>query len=806
MENLLRDLRISFRGLRRTPGTAFVAVFAFALGIGLTTLVFSIVWGVLIRGLPFEDSQEIVSLRRTNPSRGIFSMGVTIHDLTDWRADQRTFEGLVGYTNSSLSLSDDESSPQRLDGCYIEPEMFGVLGVQPVAGRAFTLDDAKTGAAPVMLIGWGVWQQRFGGAPDIVGRAVRINGEATTIIGVMPRGFGFPGAQNAWQPLKLDPLQLPRGQGGGLAVFGRLRDGVTVEQAVADIERIARRLAAEYPATNEGVGSRVYDFTDDMLGSDVRTALYAMFGSVVFVLLIACANVTNLLMARAMMRAREVGLRTALGASRVRVASQFLAESFALALSGALLGTGIAAFGIRLFNNAIADKRPPFWIDIRLDGVALLWGFLAMVAATLLAGALPALQAARASTSEILKDESRGGSSFRLGRISRMLVAGEMALSVGLLVGAGLMIKSVVKVQTVDLGFDARQVYTARLSLQQQKYADNQRRIAFQDELLARVRGLAGVESASLTTSAPGMGTGWATFGIEGATYLTDRDYPNATLLYVTPGFFETIDAAVVTGRDFTGADRDGAPLVAVVNRAFEKRHFPDGDALGQRIRIGGANSEFPWATIVGIVPDRFASGVEDRRPEAIYEPMAQIPPGTFSTLARTRGDPVELSAGIRSLLADMDPDLPMYSTGALEDVIRRDNWQYGVIGSLFVSFGLAALFLASVGLYGVMAFSVGRRTREIGVRMALGATRRDVLRMVLLQGLTQTTIGLAVGTAFALAVSRVIAALLFKVEPRDPAIFAAVIVVLLLTTVVACWVPARRAAAVDPLEAMRTE
>ncbi|MGD8277674.1 MAG: ABC transporter permease, partial [Gemmatimonadota bacterium] len=557
MEALLQDLRISFRGLRRTPGTAFVAVTAFALGIGLTTLVFSIVWGVMIRGLPFEDSQEIVALRRTNPSIGAFRMGVTIHDLTDWRAEQRSFDGLAGYTNRTLSLSDDANSPQRLDGCLIEPEMFGVLGVAPITGRAFTRDDAATGAAPVMLIGWGVWQQRFGGDPGIVGSTVRINGEATTVIGVMPRGFGFPGSQNAWLPLKLDPLQLQRGQGGGLQVFGRLRDGVTVEQAAADIERIAQRLAAEYPATNEGVGSRVYDFTDDMLGTDVRTALYAMFGSVIFVLLIACANVTNLLMARAMMRAREVGVRTALGASRLRVASQFLTEAFALSLTGAMLGIGIAAFGIRLFNNAIADKRPPFWIDVRLDGMALFWTFLAMAAATLLAGALPAIQAARASTSEILKDESRGGSSFRLGRISRALVAGEMALSVGLLVGAGLMIKSVVKVQTVDLGFDSRQVYVARIALQQAKYTDSQRRIAFHDELLARVRALPDVELASLTSSAPGLRTGWTTFAIEGASYLTDRDYPGAALIYVTPGFFEAVDATVAVGRGFTPADRE---------------------------------------------------------------------------------------------------------------------------------------------------------------------------------------------------------------------------------------------------------
>ena len=806
MEFLLRDLRLSFRGLRRTPGSTLIAALAFALGIGLTTLVFSIIWGVMIRGLPFAEPQELVSLRSTQAERGNFSMGVSIHDLTDWRGEQRTFDGLAGMSTTSLSLSDDDGSPERLDGAYIEAAAFSLLGVQPVSGRVFTMEESAPGAPPVILIGWGVWQQRFGGDPAIVGRIVRVNGEATTIVGVMPRGFGFPSAQNAWLPLRLDPLQLPRGQGGGLRVFGRLRDGVTVEEAGTDIQRIARRLEAAYPATNEGVGSRVYPYTDDLLGPDERVALYAMFGSVVFVLLIACANVTNLLMARAMIRSREVGVRTALGASRFRVASQFLTESLVLAMVGTAAGGVIAAAGIRLFNNAIADQRPPFWIDVRLDGPAALWTLVAMVGATLLSGALPALQAARAATSEILKDESRGGSSFRLGRVSRVLVAGEMALSVGLLVGAGLMVKSVVQVRTVDLGFDAGRIHTARISLQPARYAEPPRKVAFTGELLTHLRSTPGIDAAALASSTPGLGAGRATFGFEGASYLTDRDYPNATLVYVSTGFFEALQASLLGGRDFTIADRDGAPLVAIVNRAFERRHFPEGGVLGQRIRIGTAASAFPWATIVGVAPDLYASAVDDTRQEAIYEPIAQIPPTTFSILARTRAEPRELTPIVRSIVAGLDPDLPLYSVGSVQDIVRDDNWQYALVGSLFISFGLAALFLASIGLYGVMAFSVSRRTRELGVRMALGATRRDVLRLVFTQALAHTAIGLAVGTAFALAISRVIAAMLFKVEPRDPAIFMSVVLVLVATTLLACWVPARRAAAVDPLEAMRVE
>jgi len=806
VENLIRDLRLSFRSLRRTPGTALIAMIALALGIGLTTMMFSVVWGVLVRGLPFDEPQELIRLTLTNPSRGAFNLGVTIHDLTDWRAEQRSLEDLAGFRNTALNLSDDDNSPERLNGSSIEPVAFQLLGVQPMLGRLFTAAEAEPGAERVMLIGWGVWQQRFGGDPAIVGRSVRVDGEETVIVGVMPRGFAFPFSQNAWLPLRMDPIQIPRGQGGGLQVFGRLRDGVSLDAARADIERITQRLAAEYPATNEGVGSRIFPYTEETIGPEERTVLFAMFGAVLFVLIIACANVTNLLMARAMMRAREVGVRTALGASRWRVASQFLAEAFALALIGAISGTGLGAIGIHLFNSAIADVRPPFWIDIRLDGVAVLWTSGAALAATVLAGAVPAIQAARASTQEILKDESRGGSSFRLGRISSILVAGEMALSVGLLVGAGLMIKTVVKVNTIDLGFDAGSIYTARVTLPQPGYSDTDRRIRFAEELLTGIRGTPGVDAASLTTSAPGLGSGFATFGIEGVTYMAERDYPSASLIYISTGFFETLETGLLSGRDFTPADRAGVPLVAIVNRAFERSHFPDGSALGQRIKIGGPDSQFPWATIVGVAPDLFASGIDDDRPEAIYEPVAQIPPISLSILARTRGEPADLTQSVRTTLAGIDADLPLFTAGALDEVIERDNWYYSLFGTLFISFGLAALFLASVGLYGVMSFSVSRRTREIGVRMALGASTRDVLRLIFVQGLTQVSIGLVIGTAFALAVSRLLSAGLFQVEPRDPVIFTSVIVVLLATTVLACFVPARRAAAVDPLEAMRVE
>ncbi|MCI0437452.1 MAG: ABC transporter permease [Gemmatimonadetes bacterium] len=805
MDTLLTDLRQGLRRLGKERSASAIAIVALTLGIGLTTLMFSIIYGAMLRGLPFEQAPEIVGITRTNPAQGEDDLEVIIHDFVEWRAQQRSFEDIGAFHTTSLNLSGTGEAPERLRAARVTPSTLAILGVQPVLGRLFTEEEDVPGGPPVMLIGWSVWQNRFAGSRDVLGTTVRANGVETEIIGVMPEGFGFPSVQAAWLPLRMDPLQVTRGQARPLDGIGRLRDGVTGDQAQADLAAIADRLARAYPETNQGVSIRLHPFTDRAIGAEERMTLWTMFGAVVFVLLIACTNVANLLMAQAVRRGREVAVRTALGASARRIATQFLSEAMILALVGASAGAVLAAIGIRLFNNAIVDTQPPFWMRFAIDVPALLTALVAALIATAAAGTIPAMRAARARTHEILKDVSRGGTSFRIGRLHRALVGFAMALSVGLLAGAGLMIKSVVQAYNVDLGFPADRILSARVTLPEVTYPDAVSRRSFADGVLRGMAAIPGITAATLGTGAPGLGAGASEFAVEGQTYARDVDYPIATSAMVAAGYFAVFDAPLLRGRDFNVADADGSTRVAIVNQAFANRWFNGDEALGRRIRFI-ADGEDAWLTIIGVVPDLLASGIEDRRPEAIYRPISQTGPTFLYLLARTQGPPTAVLTDLRTLVGRLDPDLPVDQPDSLRALIRDGNWAYAVFGTIFIAFGLAALFLASVGLYGVMSFAVGQRTREIGVRMAVGARSRDVMGWILRQGIGQTILGLGLGTLFALAVTRLLSVLLFRVNPRDPVIFGTILIVLLSTIFLASWIPARRATRIDPLEALRSE
>ena len=804
MNNFYQDVKHGVRLLIRSPATSAVSILALMLGIGLTTTMFSIVYGALFRGLPFEESDRIVHVEHQNLPRGWESLEVYLPDYLEYRAQQRTFSEMAAFYSGTVNVSGTERA-ERFEGAFMSAGIFDLLRVKPILGRAFRPDEEARNAPAVVLLGYSLWQTRYDGDRNVIGKTIRANGIPATIIGVMPDKFAFPENQQIWLPLRLDPLE-ERGKGRTLEVLGRLASNKSIDDAAIELAAIAKRIALEHPVTNKDVTPIIKAFTDEYIGDEPRAMLFTMLGAVFFVLLIGCTNVANLLLGRAILRSKEVGIRTALGASRWRLITQFLSEALVLSLVGALLGTVIALVGIRLFNNAIVSAQPPFWIVIKLDSIALLFVLGLTLLTAIISGTIPALQASRRDVTDVLKDESRGSSSFRLGKISRALVVFEMALSCGLLVGAGLTIKSVVKLRNVNLGFDQERLFTARVGLDESNYTDSIKVRQFFDKLHSTLSQNTALESVALTSSLPGVGEGNWTFGIEGVPYERDQDYPNAPRAAVTPSYFDVLQLRAVEGRLLTSADRAGAMPVMVVSRSFVQKYFNGQSPLGKRIRLGDSRSTGDWMTIVGVVPDASAGDLEEHRQEAMYVPFDQNEQRFTSVIARTNGDPMAVTSIVREAVAAQDPDIPIYFVNTLRGAIAEQTWFYRVFGGLFMIFGFTALLLAAIGLYAVMAFSVSQRTREVGIRMAVGAEARDVMRMILRQGIVQVALGMLLGLAMAAGVSQLLSIILFDVKPRDPTIFASIVVVLSITAVLACLIPARRATTVDPLEALRYE
>jgi len=807
MGAFLSDFRYAVRMLVKHPGLAAISIIALALGLGLTTTMWSITYGGILRGLPFEEAENLVHMERARPNRDIESMGVPIHDYLVWKDAQTSFEDLAGWYEGTVNVSGIEGQPERFEGGFMTASTFRLIRVPPLLGRTFTDEDERVGGPPVVIVGWEVWQNRLGGDSAIVGKTLRANGVTAEIIGVMPRGFLFPTNTRLWLPLRIDASAVPWGQGSWLEVMGRLRPGVDMERAKREMETITARIGQDHPEENEGVVPILQPFTEEYVGKEPIIMLWTMMAAVFGVLLIACSNVANLLLARAAVRTKEVAIRTALGASRWRVVSQLLTESLVLALTGALIGMVIAWAGVRLFNNAIADTDPPFWIQIRLDGPVLAFVAGVTMLAALISGVVPALQATRQSVHDVLKDESRGSSSLRLGRFSRGLVVAELALSGGLLVAAGFMIQSVVQLSRFDYGTDVSGIFTARIGLFETTYPDTSSRDRFWRDLEQRLNELPGQQGVALMTVVPGL-EGWSnSFAIEGATYEDDRNYPRTRYVAVTPGWFSTFDVQPLEGRVLTTADVRGSLPVALVSREFVNRFYDGQSPLGKRIRIGDSQSTEPWLTIVGVVPDVYYDGTSDEpMNRLVITPVAQGDYRFLSLAARATGEPMSLMRPVQSAITAIDPDQPMYFARSLQDTIKQNGWFYSVFGSLFMVFGAAALFLATVGVYGVMSFAVSRRTPEIGVRMALGAGANDVLRMFLRQGAAQVAIGLTLGLALAFFLSKGLTIVLFQVDTKNWMMYAGVSAALAITGLVATLIPARRATRVDPLIALRHE
>ncbi len=805
MSSLLQDLRHSVRMLVKNPGLAITCVVTIALGIGLTTTMFIIVNGSLYEPLPFEDSRDLRFILRNNPSEGAEQMPVSIHDFTDWRKQQTSFEDLAAWYEGTVNFVSEGDNPIRYDGAFITPSAFSALRVQPLMGRIFTEEERSNDTQPVIVIGYDVWQTRFGGDPEILGKTTRANGETMTIIGVMPEGFVFPMEQDLWLPQKQDPLEIPRDDGVPLMVMGRLKEGVTDRQATEEFNAIAVNLAREYPKTNEGVGIQIKKMSELIMGTDGNLVLHLMLAATFAVMLIACFNVANLLLARASLRTREMAVRTSLGASRRRLIRQLILEASSFSTVGAVIGLILGHIGITIFMQYAQGTDPPYWFRFNIDLNVILFVTGMMFLSTLFAGIFPALQASSPNISEVLKDESRGASGFRVSRFSKVLVVSEIAFSLGLLFAAGLITKSVMNLNQFDFGIEGGNVMTARLGLFEADYPTVESRTQFFKALHSRLNEIPGVFSASITPYLPVRGADGTDFIFEGVDYPPDSDFSFTRLKPVTPDYFDTFSIEILQGRDFTGTDVAGGLTVAIVNQSFVAKWSPGESPIGKRARGATDGPDDPWYTIIGVVGDEWTD-TENEVPEVAYVCLYQADANFISLALKTGGDPISYTSAMREAVRSVDHDLPIYWVMPMSEVIFEVTWFYAVFGSMIMIAGFFALFLASVGLYGVMAFSVSRRTQELGIRRALGAQSGNLVRMILKQAAVQLGIGVILGIGLAFALAQGVRMLLFGVSPTDPVMFALIVVILVGTGTLASFVPARRATRIDPVSALRYE
>ena len=807
MHSLLQDIQLSFRALKKEPASAAIASITLALGIGLCTTAFSLVYGVFFRGLNVPEADRLIIIYRSVPSRDIDFMGVNWHDYADWREQQTSFEGLAMYETGTVNVSGTEG-PERYAGAFVTANTFELLREQPVLGTGFRPGDDAAQAPLTVVLGYDLWETRYRSDPSVVGQSLRVNGEAATILGVMPDGFMFPADQELWVASRDSrPDEPDRERANRLNAFGRLKAGISLDQAAVEMALIAQRLEAEYPESNEGVTTRFRTFVEDDTGPELVAVFSAMQVATVFVLLIACANVANLLMARATLRTRESAVRTALGASRFRVILPFFAETLLLSAAGAALGLVLARVGITLFDGATQGVGKPYYMRFALDVPVWMFVLGVTVLTAVIAGAAPAAQVLRTDVNATLKDEVRGSSGVLGGKLTKVLVTAEIALSCALLIGAGLMIKSIVKLRNFDFPFATENVLTARLGLFETDYPDRESRHVLYDQLLARLAVLPGVNAVSLSTSLPPSAGTWR-IGIEGEVYATPQEHPTAEHISVTPDFFETFEVPIIRGRSFTESDAWEDEPVAIVNQPFVDRFFPGDDPIGKRFREGTADTAITWITIIGVVPDMRLDNFEpESHPAGFFRPLAQRDYSFVSIAMNTdRGNPLAMTREVRDVVRSLDPNLPIYQVATEQGFIDQRTWFYRVFGTIFIAFGLAALFMATVGLYGVLSFSVSRRVKEMGIRMALGATGGDVIRLVLRQGGLQILVGLSIGLVLAYGLTRVIRILMFETTPQDPPVFTIVVLVITVVGLLASLIPATRATRMNPVVALRYE
>ena len=804
---MLQDLRFAARTLVKNPAFTIAAVLCLALGIGVNVTIFSCVRALLLRPFPYRDPDNLVAIGENNVKRGWHMNSVSYPNFRSWQAQNRTLENVGNYTGASFNLASGDGA-EFIQGGSVSWTMFRTLGIAPQLGRDFTEDEDRVGARKTIILSDRVWHDRFDGQRDVVGRDILVNGVKHTVIGVMPPHFEFPAQAGAWTTMQLDPLA-QRGN-HSWQVIGRLKPGATIEQARKDLNAIGAALEKEYPTSNLGWGVDIEALRDNQVGT-IRPVLMIMTASVAFVLLIACANVANLLLARASARSKEMAVRVALGANSWRLVRQLLIESVLVALVGATLGVAFAyAFLQWIKANLLAGI--PFWMQFTIDGQVLLFTVAVAVLTGLIFGLLPAVQSARPNLNETLRDAgARGSSAGRVRqRLRSSLVIGEIALSVVLLVGAALLIRSFLGMQSVKPGFDPANLLTLRVTLTGPAYDSTYKRFAFWDRFLTQLNERPGIVSASITNNIPlGGGNNNSFIVIENQTAQLGSE-PLLEIRWVSPKYLETMRIPVKRGRMFNQqewADSGATGRVAVINEYMAQRFWPNQDPVGKRFKFGNANDTLNrWITIVGVAADIKHKQLTSTPDFQGYMPYRQGGWNTAAIVVRTRGEPTQATGTVLSALKQVDPLLPAYRILSMDATIERSYWQQALYGKMFGIFAAIAVVLAAVGVYGVISYAVSQRTQEIGVRVALGAQKADVLRLIVGHGALLGGIGIVIGLAGALSVTRLLRTMLFGVSPFDPASFVGVSLLLTMIALVASYVPARRAARVDPVEALRYE
>ncbi len=827
-ESFWQDLRIGFRVLFKEKSFCFLAVLVLGLGICGVTTQFTMVNAIMLRGFSFPHPEELMSVGLIDPQasdqNNNFGNGniPSAQDYEDLRASQKSFALTAAYLNGSTINVSYKRNPRRYTGGYVTEDFFKIVDVKPILGRDFTAADDRPGAEKVAILGNEIWRRDFEGDPRVVGQAIRINGKAATIVGVMPPNFKFPQNEELWVPLYNEFPLKPRGDptGIGPSIMGRLKPGVTQDQANAEFIALARSIAQDNPKTNKQFTSAsVQPLLKSFIGPQLRQTMYAMLGAVIVVLLIACVNVMNMQFGRAALRSREVAIRGALGATRMRIVRQMLTESFLVALLGAVVGVALAYWAVDVLAQITSTPQfqLPYWIRFTIDVKVLAFTLGTVVVATLVSGLVPAVLAASGNSFEMMKEGGRGNSSRLVNGITRILVVGQIAMTAALLIASALQIRSIRNQVKLDYGYNEEGVYAARMGLFEGVYPTEDSRREFFKRAVRSLRANPAFEKAAMTDRFRMTFAGFGQYEVDGHTYATERDRPRGNFEAVSDGYFETLGLKILEGRDFTLDDSDAKQPVAIVNASFARKYWGNASPLGHRVRLFNPAQPQPWRIIVGVVPDSLMQGPFNREADTagFYVPLLGASPAPQFCTIVVRPHPGQaadtLGPTLSKAIAQIDSDLPIYFAGTPAKSHSEFLSGPRLVASLFSIFGMVAFILSAVGLYGVMSFSVNQRTQEFGIRMALGADAARIFKMVMSQGAWQLLIGLALGIGFAALFLGVVAAgalenILFKVNALDPFLYFTVAALLTAVAAISCFVPARRATRVNPMVALRTE